>query len=172
MNPIDPRTQEGMREVTLFFVEFCRLRLETSGSFDQHFALYIGGRTEEFGLSEWAAKSSLSRIFEEAHKEAHRAHAEALFLMLRRPLASMNRRRVEVWDSVFVVTQTKTRTAIAMLPFRTTDSGLEFEELQLGECETESFATPDIIFGKLGDVANAAMLDDMRKGRGPEATSN
>jgi len=84
----------------------------------------------------------------------------------------MNRRRIEVWDSVFVVTQTKSRTAIAMLPFRATGSGLEFGELQLGECESESFATPEVIFGKLGHVVDAAILDDTRKGRGPEAISN
>ena len=155
-----------MRELTLRIVEFCRLRLKMSGNFDQHFRLFIGGRTEEFGLSKWAAASSLSRIFEEAHKEAYRAHAEALCLLLRRPTAAMNRRTIEVWDSVFVVAQTETRTAIAMLPFRATDSGLEFEELQLGECESESFATPEVIFGKLGHLVDAAMLDDTRKGRG------
>jgi hypothetical protein len=173
MERIDPRTPEGMRELTLRSAEFCRLRLETSGNFDQHFGLFIGGTTEEFALSKWAATSSLSRIFEEAHKEARRAHAEALCLMLRRPMAAMNGRcTIEVWDSVFVVAQTETRTATAMLPFRAADSGLQFGELQLGECESESFATPEVIFRKLGYVADAAMLDDTTKGRGPEAMWN
>ena len=172
MERIDPKTQEGMRELTLRSVEFCRLRLETSGSFDQHFGLFIGGTTEEFAMSKWAATSSLSRIFEEAHKEAHRAHAEALCLMLRRPMAGMNGRTIEVWDSVFVVAQTETRTAIAMLPFRATDSGLEFGELQVGECESKSFATPEVIFRKLGQLVDAAMLDDRTKGRGPKAMWN
>lgn len=173
MEGIDPRTREGMRVLTLRAVEFCRLRLKTSGNFDQHFGLYVGGTTEEFALSKWAETSSLSRIFEEAHKEAHRAHAEALCLMLRRPMAAMNGRcTIEVWDSVIVVAQTETRTAIAMLPFRATDSGLEFGELQLGECESKSFATPEVIFGKLGHLVDAAALDDATKKRGPEAMWN
>jgi hypothetical protein len=93
--------------------------------------------------------------------------------MLRRPMASVNRQlALEVWDSILVVTQTERRTAIAMLPFRKTDSGFEFEELQKRECKTETFATPQAIFQKLGYVADAGAIDSMRKGRGPECIWN
>lgn len=168
METIDPTTQEGMRMLTLRAVEFCREELETSGDFEQHFGLRVGSNTEDFKLSTWAAASSLTRIFEEAHKEAHRTLANTLILMLRRPMASVDRQlALDVWDSIFVVTQTKRRTAIAMLPFRKTNRGLEFAELQKGECETETFATPQVIFQILGYVADDAALDDTRKGRGP-----
>ena len=73
----------------------------------------------------------------------------------------------QLWDSIFVVTQTKKRTAIAMLPFRKTASGLEFAELRKGECETESFATPEQFFQKLGYVAVANASDDLSQGRSP-----
>ncbi|TAM79619.1 MAG: hypothetical protein EPN47_17610 [Acidobacteria bacterium] len=167
MEAIDPTTQEGMRILTLRAVEFCRKELETSGDFEQHFGLRVGSKTEDFKLSTWAAASSLTRIFEEAHKEAQRAHANTLILMLRRPMASLNRQlALELWDSILVVTQTERRTAIAMLPFRKTNAGLEFAELQKGECETETVATPQVIFQNLGYVADARALDDVRKGRG------
>jgi hypothetical protein len=59
-----------------------------------------------------------------------------------------------------------------MLPFRATDLGLVFEELQTGECETESCGAPEVIFRKFGYVVDAAVLDDTPKGRGSESTWN
>jgi hypothetical protein len=79
---------------------------------------------------------------------------------------------LEQWDSIFVITQTPRRTAIATLPFRATDSGLEFEELQMGECETESFGAPEVIFRKLGDVVDPGVLDETARGRGPGSLWN
>jgi len=75
MDPIDPTTPEGMKVLTLRAVELCRLRLTMSGGFEQRCGLYVGSTTEEFTLSTRAAASSLSRILQEAQKEAHRAHA-------------------------------------------------------------------------------------------------
>jgi hypothetical protein len=173
MDPIDPTTREGMKVLTLRAVELCRLRLTMSGGFEQRCGLYVGSTTEEFTLSTRAAASSLSRILQEAQKEAQRAHAEVLCLMLRRSIVSLNRHGGrEQWDSIFVITQTPRRTAIAMLPFRATDLGLVFEELQTGECETESCGAPEVIFRKFGYVVDAAVLDDTPKGRGSESTWN
>lgn len=170
---VDPTTPVGMRILTLRAVEVCRLQLEMRGSFEQWFALCFGRTTKEFTLSARAAASSLSKIFEEAHKAALREHADALCLMLRRPMATLNSQlAIEQWDSIFVVMQTQRRTTIAMLPFRTTNTGFEFDEIQKGECETETFATPQAIFQKLGYVADAGALDDTRKGRGPECIWN
>ena len=168
MDPIDPTTREGMKVLTLRAVELCRLRLTMSGSFEPRFGLYVGSTTEEFTLSTRAAASSLSRILQEAQKEAQRAHAEVLCLMLRRSIVNLNRHcGREPWDSIFVITQTKRRTAIAMLPFRVTDVGLVFEGLQTGECETESFGAPEVIFRKLGYVVDPGVLDETARGRGP-----
>ena len=137
-----------------------------SGSFEQRFGLCIGGTTEEFTLSPEAAAGSLSRIFDEAHKEAVRTNADVLCLMLRRPMASLNEHLdLEQWDSIFAVTQTRKRTAIAILPFRRTDLGLEFEELDASECESESFATPQVIFEKLGYVVDGGKVDGVGKKR-------
>ena len=173
MDPIDPTTREGMKVLTLRAVELCRLRLTMSGGFEQRFGLYVGSTTEEFTLSTRVAASSLSRILQEAQKEAHRAHAEVLCLMLRRSMVSLNRHcGREQWDSIFVITQTQRRTAIAMLPFRATDLGLVFEELQTGECETESFGAPEVIFGKLGYVVDPGLLDETARGRGPGSLWN
>jgi len=78
----------------------------------------------------------------------------------------------ELWDSIFVVTQTKKRTTIAMLPFRKTASGLEFAEMGKGECETESLAAPEQFFPKLGYVPIADALDDLSHGKGLGNMSN
>jgi hypothetical protein len=167
MEAFDPSTQDGMRMLTLNAVDFCRKELETSGDLEPYFGLRIGRKTYDFKLSPRAAASSLTRIFQEAHKEAHRVHANTLILMLRRPMAAINGQlALEVWDSIFVVTQTERRTAIAVLPFRATDSGLEFEELRKGECESQSFATPEAIFRKLGYVVDANALDGLGQGSG------
>jgi hypothetical protein len=169
----DPTTQDGMRMLTINAMVFCRKELETSGDFEQHFGLRVGNETQDFKLSTRAAASSLTRIFEEAHKAARRAQANTLILMLRRPMATVNNQlAIEKWDSIFVVTQTERRITIAMLPFRKTDSGFEFEELQKEECETETFATPQVIFQKLGYVADAGALDDTRRARGRECIWN
>jgi hypothetical protein len=166
MEAFDPSTQEGMRMLIVNAVYFCRKELETSGDFEQHFGLRVGNETQDFKLSTRAAASSLTRIFEEAHKAARRTQANTLILMLRHPMASINGQlALEVRDSILIVTQTERRTAIAMLPFRQTNTGFEFEELQKGECETETFATPQVIFQKLGYVADVRALDHMEKGR-------
>ena len=173
METIDTTTREGIRILTHRAVEFCRKELEASGEFEPYFGLRVGAKTNDFKLSTWAAASSLARIFEEAHRKAHQARADTLILMVRRPMASINRQLgLELWDSIFVVTQTEMRTVIAVLPFRKTNAGLDFAELQKGECETERFATPEVIFQKLGNVANSGVLDDARKGRGPECVWN
>lgn len=170
MEAFDPSTQDGMRTLTMNAVISCRKEIETSGDFEQHFGLRVGKETQDFKLSTRAAASSLTRIFEEAHKAARRDQANTLILMLRRPMASINGQlALEVWDSILIVAQTERRTAIAMLPFRKTNTGFEFEELQKGECETETFATPQVIFQKLGYVADVRALDHM--GKGPRSGS-
>jgi hypothetical protein len=167
MEPFDPTTPENMRRWTLGGVDYCQHNLKTSGSFDQRF-FYVGSTVEEFKLSPRACASSLSRIFAEAHKALVRAHADLLFLVLRRPMGLLNSQGAhELWDSIFVVTQTKERTTLAMLPFRKTASGLEFAELRKGECETKSFATPEQFFQKLGYVAVANASDDLSQVRRP-----
>lgn len=173
METINPRTPGGMREMTLRSIEFCRMQLEMFGKFEQHFALLIGDDTAEFTLSPRAAASSLTRIFEEAHTEAIRRKADIVFLMLNRAIACMNRQReVEHWESIFVVTQTRHLTILGMLPFRRTKLGVGFDELQTGECETESLGMPQDIFEKLGYVVDESALGAIRKGRGREAMWN
>ena len=167
MDRIDPTTREGMKTLTLRAVEYCRHRLKMSGGFEQRFGLFLGTTTDEFMLSARAAASSLSRIFQEAHNEAQRTRADALCLMLRRPMMAVNRQlALEQWDSIFIATQTQVRTAIAALPFRGTGSEVEFGDLQTGECETESFAAPEVFFGKLGHVVDAKVLDETTIRRG------
>ena len=159
METINPRTPGGMREATLRSIEFCRMQLEMFGKFEQRFALLIGDDTAEFTLSPRAAASSLTRIFEEAHTEAVRKSADIVFLMLNRVIASMNQQReVEHWELIFVVTQTRHLTILGMLPFRRTKSGAVFDELQTGECETDSLAMPQDIFEKLGYVVDEGAL--------------
>ena len=167
MEAFGPTTREGVAMLTLNAMDFCRKELETSGDCEQHFGLRVGRKTQDFKLSPGAAASSLTRIFHEAHKEAHRVHANTLILMLRRPMAAINGQlAVEVWNSIFVVTQTERRTAIAVMPFRATGSGLEFGEFRKGECQCESFATPQDIFRKLGYVVDAKALDGLGQGAG------
>lgn len=173
METINPRTPEGMREATLRAIELCRLQLEMSGKFEQHFALLLGDDTAEFTLSPRAAASSVTQIFEKAQAEASRRGADVVFLMLNRAIASMNEQReVEHWESIFVVTQTGHLTVLAMLPFRRTKCGVEFDELQTAECETDSLGMPRDIFEKLGYVVNENELGTLRKGRGSEAMWN
>jgi hypothetical protein len=173
METINPRTPDGMRDATLRAIGVCRLQLEMFGKFDQHFALLVGDDTAEFTLSARAAASSLTRIFEEAHAEATRRSADVVFLMLNRATASLNEQReLEHWESILVVTQTEHLTCVGMLPFRRTISQVVFDELQTGECETDSLGKPQDIFEKLGHVVDENQLGGLRKGRGPQATWN
>ena len=170
---IDPRTSAGMREVTLRGVELCRMAVEHCGYFKNHFALVVGDHTEEFTLSRSAAAGSLSRILEEAHNEARERRAEVLFLLLQRRRACRKEaRQVEQWDSILAITQTRQRTAIALLPFRPRNPCIEFGELETGECETETFATPEVIFSKIGHVLDASMLEQPAKTRAAQAEWN
>jgi hypothetical protein len=92
--------------------------------------------------------------------------------MLNRAIASMNQQReVEHWESIFVVTQTRHLTVLGMLPFRRTKSGLVFDELQTGECETDSLGMPQDIFEKFGYVVDESPVGAIRKG-GREAMWN
>ncbi|MCL5005931.1 MAG: hypothetical protein M1404_05300 [Acidobacteria bacterium] len=172
MDAFDPTTPENMRLWTLGGVDYCQHNLKTSGSFDQRF-FYVGSTVEEFKLSPRGCASSLSRIFEEAHKTTVRAHADLLCLVLRRPMGLLNDQcTLELWESIFVVTQTTKRTTIAMLPFRKTASGLEFAERRKGECETDAFASPEQFLPKVGYEAVPNALDGFRQGRCPGNMSN
>ena len=166
METVNPRTPGGMREVTLRSIECCRTQIEMFGNFGQRFALLIGNDTTEFTLSPGAAASSLSGIFEEAHTEAVRRTADVVFLMLNRPMASLNQLRdIEQWESIFVVTQTTQLTVVGMLPFRRTNSGVEFRDLHSGECETDSLGRPQELFENLGYVVDENALGNGKKGR-------
>jgi Mlc titration factor MtfA (ptsG expression regulator) len=121
-------------------------------SFPERCSLFcVNEKMVDYPLQQCGPAMTLERIFADAHQQASDKQAHALCLAMNLKLLHLDEsKEPEIWDSIFVVAQTREITCGLIQPIRVHKSGdFTFTGLIEDAWETVGFGAPHDIFTHL-----------------------
>jgi hypothetical protein len=130
------------------------------GAFTERYSLILDGNMTVSNLPHSGTTLSPAQIFAEAHRVACERKAEALCIVLNLKLLQVNDNKdCEIWDSIFVVAQSRLFSTAVIQPIRVHQNGeLTFVGLTEATWDTTDFGEPEEIFPQLDLVMTAAKV--------------